>query len=78
MLADSRWSLPGFLVLGAYAPGAKIQFFCLSGNCYQSRVNIRQRPFVGPALRMADVMPELHGFSANITLQLSSPSEWAF
>jgi hypothetical protein len=56
-------------VLAAQAPGAQVKLLGLTIYCQGNRVDIRHPTTVGTPFRMADIMTELRGFAAQITLQ---------
>jgi len=56
-------------MLGAQASGAQVKMFKLTIYRYCGRVYIRYPAAVGTPFRMADVMTELGGLTAQITLQ---------
>ena len=63
------------LVLGAEATGAEVHMLDLPVDSYCGRMNVGNPAAVGPALGMTDIMAEHGSFPANITLQVSTPSE---
>ena len=63
------------LVLSAEATGAEVHVFDLPVDRYCGRVDIGSPAAVGPAFGMADIMAEHRCFTADITLQLCTPSE---
>jgi hypothetical protein len=65
----------GRLMLIAQAPGTEVETFGFTVDINGGRMYIRRPATVGVTLGMADIMPELRCFTAQITLQFSgSPS----
>ena len=58
-------------MLGAQAPGAQVELFGLTIYYQGNRVDIRHPTTIGVSFGVADIMTELRGFRAQITLQLS-------
>jgi hypothetical protein len=59
--------------MGAEAAGAEVEFLLFAVYLKRNRVDIRHPPAVGPAFRMAYVMPELGRLSTKIALQFLVP-----
>ncbi len=55
-------------MLTAKAPGADVDLFSLAIDYERGFLNVRRPLSLGVTIRVADVMPELDAFPANLTL----------
>ena len=56
-------------MLATQTSGAQVEFLGLTIYDQGNRVDIRHPPTIGASLGVADIMTELRGFPAQITLQ---------